>query len=227
LMGINPASLTNSNMKSVLLVTSPIDGTVSDVFAKIGSYVDVSFPIAEIIENSALHLDLQVFEKDIAMIKVGQKIDFVPTNVPNKSYTAKVYNIGSSFSDSSKTIAVHCKVVGDKTGLIDGMNVTGIINLGGVLSTAVPNEAIVNSEGKYYIFLLKENLEKPHVHKEGETHEVESLTFERIEIMIGTSELGFTAIMPVNEIHNKSKIVTKGAFFVNAKLTNAGDGHEH
>ncbi len=61
MMGINPNSLNNSNLHSVLSVTSPISGTISNVFAKIGSYVDVSSPVAEIVDNSQLHLDLNVF----------------------------------------------------------------------------------------------------------------------------------------------------------------------
>ena len=230
LMGINPTSLSNSTLKSSLTVTSPINGIVSNVFAKIGSYVDVSSPIAELVENSALHLDLQVFEKDVPLIKVGQKIDFIVTNSPNKTYTAEVYNIGSSFNSNSKTIAVHSKVIGDKIGLIDGMNITGIVNLDGALSPSVPNEAIVNADGKYYIFLVKEKEEEPHEHKEGESHNhgsKQGTRFEKIEVMKGATELGYTAITPVNKIAEGTHVVVKGAFFVNAKLSNTGDGHAH
>ena len=53
--------VSNSNLKSALVVTSPLNGTISNLFAKIGSYVDVSSPVAEIVDNSSLHLDLQVF----------------------------------------------------------------------------------------------------------------------------------------------------------------------
>lgn len=235
MMGINPTSLSNSSLKSSLVVTSPISGTVSNVFAKIGSYVDVSSPIAEIIENTALHLDLQVYEKDITLIKIGQKIDFVVTNNPNKTYSAEVYSIGSSFSGESKTIAVHSRITGDKTGLIDGMSITGTVSLDNVLSTAVPNEAIVNADGKYYIFLVKEQEEEPHDHKEDEAHDhnhdhgsEKGTQFVRMEIVKGASQLGYTAITPVNEIPHGTHIVVKGAFFVNAKMNDTGEhGHAH
>lgn len=231
MMGINPASLSNSSFKSSLVVTSPISGTISNVFAKIGSYVDVSSPIAEIIENTALHLDLQVYEKDIPLIKIGQKIDFVVTNNPNKTYSAEVYSIGSSFSGESKTIAVHSKITGDKTGLIDGMSITGTVSSDDVLSTAVPNDAIVNADGKYYIFLVKEQEEEPHDHKEDEVHDHGSekgTQFVRVEVVKGASQLGYTAITPVSEIPHGTHIVVKGAFFVNAKMNDTGeDGHGH
>lgn len=237
MMGINPASLSNASLKSSLVVTSPISGTISNVFAKIGSYVDVSSPIAEIIENTALHLDLQVYEKDIPLIKIGQKIDFVVTNNPNKTYSAEVYSIGSSFSGESKTIAVHSRITGDKTGLIDGMSITGMVSLDDVLSTAVPNDAIVNADGKYYIFLVKEQEEEPHEHKEGEAHDhneeeahdhgtEKGSRFVRMEVIKGASQLGYTAITPISEIPHGTHIVVKSAFFVNAKMDDSGE-HAH
>ena len=218
MMGINPNSLSNANLKSSLVVTSPISGTVSDVFAKIGSYVDVSSPIAEMIENTALHLDLQVYEKDIPLIKIGQKIDFVVTNNPDKTYSAKVYSIGASFSGESKTIAVHSNIEGDKTGLIDGMSITGTVGLDNVRSMAVLNDAIVNANGKYYIFLVKESKEEPHEHEQGEPHNHDQehdhgsekgTSFEKIEVVKGASQLGYTAINPVREIPQGTHIVVK------------------
>ncbi|MNJ94235.1 Cobalt-zinc-cadmium resistance protein CzcB [compost metagenome] len=250
LMGINPNSVNLSNMRTSLSVTSPINGTVSNVFAKIGSYVDVSSPVIEIVDNSLLHLDLQVFEKDLPLVKVGQLINFQLTNNPDKTYTAKVFTIGSSFENDSKTIAVHSTVVGSKVGLIDGMNITGMIGVNNVRTPAVPNDAIVEADGKYYIFV--ETDKKPeeheeghddhgHAHDEGEAkhahsnekeagehgeEQAKNINFEKIEIQKGVSALGYTAIIPVTEVPAGTKIVVKGAFFINAKMSNTG-GHEH
>ncbi len=250
LMGINPNKVNLSNMRTSLAVTSPINGTVSNVFAKIGSYVDVSSPVIEIVDNSLLHLDLQVFEKDLPLVKVGQLIHFQLTNNPDKTYTAKVFTIGSSFENDSKTIAVHSTVVGSKVGLIDGMNITGMIGINNVRTPAVPNDAIVEADGRYYIFVETEK--KPeehdeghddhgHAHDEGEAEHAHSnekeagnhgegqaknINFEKIEIQKGVSALGYTAITPVSEIPAGTKIVVKGAFFINAKMSNTG-GHEH
>jgi cobalt-zinc-cadmium efflux system membrane fusion protein len=237
LMGINPAGINSASLKSALTVTSPVNGTVSSEFAKIGSYVDVSSPVVEIVDNSLIHLDLQVFEKDLPMVKVGQVVNFTLTNNPTTSYTAKVFNIGSSFENESKTVAVHCTVTGNKTGLIDGMNITAMISIGNALTTAVPNDAIAEADGKYYIFAQTDKkAEAEHEHEAGsdEKHNeaeekkiaANSLNFEKIEVSKGVSELGYTAITPVKEIPQGTKIVTKGTFFVNAKLSNSG-GHEH
>ena len=238
LMGINPNNVSNGNLQSMLVVSSPISGTVSNVFAKIGSYVDVSSPVAEIVDNGSLHLDLNVFEKDLPMLKVGQTIHFTLTNNPTTEYDAVVYSIGTAFESDSKTIPVHCNVKGNKTGLIDGMNITAIVSLNNVTSPAVPTEAIVEADGKYYIFIKTdkepeehhEEGEEGHDHKEaekGKEAEPKNTTnFEKIEIIKGVSNMGYTAITFVNEIPKDAVIVTKGAFFINAKLSNTG-GHEH
>lgn len=235
LMGINPSTLSNSNLKSALTVISPLNGTVSNVYAKIGSYVDVSSPVIEIVDNSSLHLDLQVFEKDLPQIKIGQTVHFRLTNNPTTEYEATVFSIGSSFENDSKTIAVHCRVNGNKKGLIDGMNITGIVSLSNVTTPAVPNDAIVNADGKYYIFVQTDKKAEEH-HEEGEEEGSQkegeekkhknSKNFERVEVLKGVSDMGYTAVTFVNEIPANAKIVTKGAFFVNAKLSNTG-GHGH
>lgn len=217
MMGIQPDQLDEYRLQSSLMVKSPIQGTVSEVYAKIGSYVDVSSPIAEIVENSALHMDLQVYEKDITELKIGQKVDFVLTNAPDKNYQAEIITIGSSFDGDSKSITVHCKINGDKTGLIDGMNTNAVISMGSELTRAVPNSAIANSDGKYYIFVVNKAM----------TDQSSGLYFfDRIEVVPGQSHLGYTAFTTINSIDMNQAIVVKGAYFVNAKMMDEGD-HAH
>ncbi|MFD1768756.1 efflux RND transporter periplasmic adaptor subunit [Sphingobacterium suaedae] len=241
LMGIDPSSLANGNLRSTLSVVSPISGTVSNVFAKIGSYVDVAAPVVEVVDNSLIHLDLQVFEKDLPHIKVGQLVHFTLTNNPTTTYTAKVFTIGASFENESKSVAVHCAVVGDKQGLIDGMNTIGSVGLKDVLLDAVPNEAIVEADGKFYVFVQtgkegeEHHDEEGHVHTDGEGHahshedskaDSGRINFEKMEVTKGVSDMGYTAITPVRAIPVGARIVTKNAFFILAKMNNTG-GHDH
>ncbi len=234
MMGINPSKVTNANLRNGMVITAPISGTVSKIIAQIGSYVDVSSPVAEIIDNSSIHLDLQVFEKDLPKMKVGQVIQFELTNNPGNSYEAVVYSIGSSFENESKTIAVHSKGRGNKSGLINGMNITGAVSLSNSSTPAVPNDAIVEADGKFYIFVKTNKKVEEHTDEESKDpneknkeHKNEtSINFEKIEVVKGSSDMGYTAITTVNEIDPTAQIVVKGAFFVNAKLSNSGD-HGH
>lgn len=207
LMGVNPANLSNGKLVSVLTISSPINGVVSNVMVKLGTYVDLTTAVAEIVDNSQLHLDLFVFEKDLPKLRDNQTIHFTVTNNPGKEYDAQIYSLGSSFEGESKAITVHAMVKSVKTGLIDGMNVTAAISLNKLTAPAVPNDAIVTVAGQDYIFVFKEK-------------EATSLTFERVGVSKGTSDVGYTEITLLKEIPKDSKIVVKGAFFVSAKMTN-------
>lgn len=230
LMGINPGRLSNGKLISTLAITSPISGVVSNVKVSIGSYIDVTTTIAEIVDNSQLHLDLFVYEKDLPRLKDNQQIHFTLTNNPGKEYDAQIYSLGSSFEGESKAVSVHAKVQGDKTGLIDGMNITAVISLDKATVPAVPTDAIVTMQGKDYIFIVAPA--KPHEKKKGEDDHKDghagenSISFEIVPVAKGTTDVGYTEITLLKEIPADVKIVTKGAFFVMAKMTNAG-GHEH
>ncbi len=225
LMGLNPAQLSNGKLVSVLSIRSPINGVVSDVKVQMGSYVDVSTPVAEIVDNSQLHLDLFVYEKDLPKLKENQLIHFTLTNNPGKEYDAQIYSLGSSFEGESKAVTVHAKVEGDKTGLIDGMTITAAISLKTQTSPAIPTEAIVTVAGQDYIFIVtKETAE--HHEKEADHKEAEGMTFEKVGVAKGTSDVGYTEITLLKEVPKDAQVVVKGAFFVLAKMTNTGE-HEH
>ncbi|MBS0032106.1 efflux RND transporter periplasmic adaptor subunit [Chitinophaga sp. 2R12] len=244
MMGINPEQLSNGKLISDLAVRSPINGVVSNVAVQIGSYVDLTSPIADMVDNSQLHLDLFVYEKDLSKLKEGQTIHFTLTNNPGKEYDAEIYSLGSTFEGESKAVTVHAKVKGDKTGLIDGMNITAIISLQKATVQAIPTDAIVSYQGQDYIFIVTDehaedehhqgaeaghdHAEEPHDHKEqAAAGHGTGITFEKVPVVKGTTDIGYTEITLLKEIPAGAKIVAKGAFFVLAKMTNAGESHEH
>ncbi len=236
-IGLNITTLTSENIQSLINITSPISGAISTISVNIGSYVDANNPIAEVIDNSQLHLDLFVYEKDLNKLKEGQTIHFTLTNNPGKEYDAKVYAISNTFEQNSKAIVVHAMVEGEKNGLIDGMNITALVSLENATVDALPTEAIVNYQGQDYIFVVtnshnatehKHDKEHNHTneHKHVETKiEIkngEELEFERIPVRKGTTDIGYSEVTLLKDVPANAKIVTKGAFFILAKMTNSG-----
>lgn len=221
----------SDNISSALSITAPISGTISEITAQIGSNIDANTPIAQIINNSELHLDLFVYEKDLPKVQPGQSIHFTLTNNPGKEYDASIYSIGTAFVNESKSIPVHAQVVNDKRGLIEGMSVTARISLGEQVYPAVPDDAIVNNGGKDYIFIITDKKEEHHEEEEKnskpEHASGEEMTFERVQIVKGASDVGYTEIQLVQPLPEGTRIAVKGAFFLMAKITNAGEAHEH
>ncbi len=211
----------SDGISSVLNLTAPISGNISDITAQIGSRIDANSPIAQIINNSELHLDLFVYEKDIPVVSKGQTIHFTLTNNAGKEYDAMVYSIGTAFVNETKAIPVHARVINDRTGLIEGMNVTARISIGSNVYPAVPDQAITSNGGKDYIFVITDK----QGHKEEKGEHANEMNFERVQIIKGTSDVGYTEIKPVKDLSEGTRIVTKGSFFLMAKMTNTGE-HE-
>lgn len=222
-MGISAGAASSGKVTTSLSVLAPINGTISEVTAQIGSNVDASTPIARIVNNSQLHLDIFIYEKDLPKVKEKQTIHFTLTNIQGKEYDAEIYSVGAAFANENKTIPVHAVVNGDKTGLIDGMNITAIISTGTAKVAAVPTEAIVTNAGQDYIFIVSPKNGKTTKEQDKNSENNSATAFEKIAITKGTSDVGFTEIIPVNPLPIGAKIVTKGAFFVLAKMTNKGE----
>lgn len=229
LVGVQPEKLTSENIRSVVNVVSPINGSISHLKVNIGSFIDQNNAVAEVIDNSQLHVDLFVYEKDLAKLKVGQHIHFTLTNNPGKEYDATIFGISNTFEPNTKAIAVHASVDGNKSGLIDGMSITALVSLEQASVSAVPTAAIVSYQGMDYIFVMKDGHDADEGHGHDHAHPEPAdtvVTFERIPVRKGTTDVGYSEITPLVPLDGNAQVVTSGAFFVLAKMTNEG-GHEH
>jgi membrane fusion protein, heavy metal efflux system len=226
-LGINPSSSLNGNIITQVNVTAPISGTVGHIAVNTGSYAETLKPLMEIIDNSQIHCDLIVYEKDLFKVKVGQKVNFMLTNQNNIQIQGEIYGINKSFEDESKGIIVHAVIKGAaRYKLIQGMYVTALIDIGNQQTQAVPDDAIVRSEGKDYIFIVSETQEEITADKNENTGTNTLCHFTKAEVATGVKELGYTQITPLEKFDDSIKIVTKGAFYVLSKANASGEEEE-
>ena len=157
---------------SVIPILSPISGYVSKINITKGAYAETGTSLFEVVDNSQMHLDLNVYEKDLGNISIGQEVDFVLTNQSNKSIKGKIFGINKSFSNESKTVAVHAKInPNDAKDLISGMYVSANININNATVEALPKDAIVKDGDKYFIFIQEEHHEEPEKEEVKKTEE--------------------------------------------------------
>ncbi|MBK8227473.1 MAG: efflux RND transporter periplasmic adaptor subunit [Flavobacteriales bacterium] len=169
MINIDPYRLDADGLRSSASIVSPIDGTVAHIGVNVGTKVTGDAALMRVVNNGKLHVDVFLYEQDIAKVKVGQNIDLTLTNLPGRTYTAKVFAIGSAFESETKTIPVHAEITGERQGLIDGMGVTARIDVGNAKVTAVLTDAIVNYMGVDYVFIRTDG-EEAHVHAEEAEH---------------------------------------------------------
>ena len=222
LVGISPSGVKNGSISTVVNVYSPVDGVVREVYINTGKYFNARDVIMDITDATDLHVELKVYEDDIPLIRVGQRIRFRLANAPEKWMEAEIFLIGNTVrEDRSITIHGHLKEKNEE--LLPGMFVNAAIEVEAQEQYAIPEEAIVRFEAKHYIF---NSLGK---RKEGENTMND---FEMLEITKGNEEEGFVAFDFVDETLDIStmEVVLKDAFTLLAKAKNSeeeGGGHGH
>lgn len=219
-LGISPKQIATGNLTSRYPIISPIKGTIGTISAQTGSYAQPGTSLMDIVDNSKIHADLIVYEKDLSKIRVGQNVNFQLTNQNNQLIEGKIYGINKSFENDSKGVVVHAVINKPGGNLIPGMYVTGLINVGTELLTVVPVDAVVKAEGKEYIFVVEESTEKKQDRpSEGdeEKEAEENIHFKKVEVATGVSELGYIQITPLEKLPENAQIVTKGAFYLQSK----------
>lgn len=210
--GINLKTLNNGTIVNSASINSPISGSVTTVNVNIGKYVNPTDVMFEIVDTDHLHVELSVFEQDIPKIRLGQLVHFTVSNNADKEYTAKVYLINQKINED-RTVRVHCHLTKDEPGLLPENFVKAIIETGANPVSALPEQAIVDFEGKSYIFIQNAAVKDS---------TGSALTFEMTEVNRGASENGFSQVKFQEGFDGKSaKIVLKGAYALLAKLKNA------
>ncbi|WP_348679933.1 efflux RND transporter periplasmic adaptor subunit [Flavobacterium coralii] len=250
-------NLSKSSATSVMSLTSPLSGYVTEVNVKLGSNAEVGKPLFTIVDNSKLHVDLLVYEKDLQKVKEGQSIRFVLTNQDNTEIIGKVFNVSKSFENDTKSVAVHAEILNPTKSLIPGMYVNALIDVGTRQVEALPADAVIRADGREYIFILEKghkehshdeqeghshddghghnhehDAQEGHAHDDGHEHkeaEGKAYHFQRIEVKTGTSQLGYVQVTILQEIKKDTKIVLKGAYYIQSHLlkSEGGGGHQH
>lgn len=221
LIGINPSSVKNGKISSVVNVYSPINGIVREVYINTGKYFNPQDVLMDITDASDLHVELKVYEDDIPLIRIGQRIRFRLANAPEEWMEAEVFLIGNNVRDD-RSITIHGHLKEKNENLLPGMFINANIEVEALEQYAVPEEAIVRFDGKHYIFKSLGN------RKEGEQMMND---FEMVEIVKGNEEDNFVAFTfkESSEDISKMKIVLKEAFTLLAKAKNSEEegGHGH
>lgn len=211
--GISLKTLEKGTIVNNASIISPINGSVTTVNVNLGKYVNPTDVMFEIVDTHHLHVELSIFEQDIPKIRLGQLVRFTVTNNPEKEFLAEVYLINQKINED-RTVRVHCHLVKDDPGLLPENFVKAVIETGANPVTALPDKAIVEFEGKPYVFVQQTD-------KSGST-------FEMTEIVRGVSENGFSQVKFPEGFNEKgAKIVIKGAYALLSKLKNSEEDHHH
>ena len=203
LIGIRPEDLKKTGIQETLSIPSPISGFVTQVRINLGSYVTPQQELFRIVDTEHLHAEIQVFEKDVLKIKVGQLIRLRLVD-EQMERLAKVYLIGKEISDE-RTVRVHGHIAKHQEDLLPGMFFSAIIEAGEGKFTTLPEQAFASFEENDYVFI-----------SEGKN------AFEMVPVNKGTCANGFCSFTSDRDFSGK-EIVFKGTYELLGLLKNTGE----
>ncbi len=243
LLNISTEDVKNGIIRNSIAIISPIKGYVNDVNVKIGTYVDAKDKLFEITDNSSIHADFMIFEKDVQYIKEGQKIHFSVANRPEEEFLATIFAIGKEFEPSNRAVHIHAKLDKKPTGLIPGMYISGHIHTDKILTNTLPNDAIVTEGTKSYVFVLQENYNHEEEHLDEGNHENHDedhpsdsyedydekgvKMFKMVEIIKGQQDEGYTEVKMIKALPEDTQFVLNAAYYLIADMKKEETEHEH
>lgn len=207
MIGINASSLKVGNISKTSNLYAPINGYVTISNAVKGKYVNPTDVIFELANKSEMHLALNIYERDAANIKIGQSIQFALASETEYNRIAKVFLIGKE-KGSDGTIPVHCHMEkSNDPSLFPGMYAKALIETTDESVTAVPSEAVVQSDGQDYIFIQT-------------GADGKGFSFKMIVVKKEIDQGGYTAIELPVQFDKNSNIVIKGAYALLSTIKN-------
>lgn len=230
LVGLSPQAALNGTFTASYAVTAPITGVVTDISATIGQYVQPTDVIARIISTQGIYAELTVFEKDLPQLRVGQSVSLRLTSEASREHTAKISYINPTI-DADRSVRVIAQLEQMDSRLVPNTFLKAMLDLGDSRVPALPEEAIVSTEGKDYIFVVTTEKIPDHHGQHPDETEQPGTTFRRIPVRRGVSEGGYSQVTLPNQINlRQARVVVKGAYAVLSQLTAASgeeEGHAH
>ena len=156
LLNVNPTQIENGNFYPTLEVRSPIGGFITQINCMIGEYVTPEKMLMTIVNTNQLYLQLDVYEKDIAQLAVGQNVQFYNPNNPSEKFTAKLTKIGKAIDPEKKTILCTAQIDPTSVNFVNNMYIEADVSVKEYTAKGLPEDALETSpDGTYRIYLLE------------------------------------------------------------------------
>jgi cobalt-zinc-cadmium efflux system membrane fusion protein len=160
-----------------------------------------SEPAIKIVDTDHIHLELNVFERDLPALAVGQDIRFRIQESKESEYDATVYLINKVIDPEKRTVGIHGHLVDENLAkrLNPGMYVEADIYTTSDKVWSLPKDALVEIDGVFYVLVLQDRTESGY-------------TFLKREVKTGASNDSQIEIMNTADFIENEEFLINGAF---------------
>ena len=183
----------------IITLFAPISGKIIEINAVLGAMVDQATEILTIMDPTLLCIDAEIYENDIAKIRIGQEVEVSVPAYPGETFVGKTSYISDVLNEETRTITVRTEVMNKDFKLKPGMFAEIKISLNHQSKALVlPEEAILDDKGDNIVFIKRNGKYFP------------------IIVEIGAKEKGYIEI--IRGLQEGDEVVIKGNYQLKSKL---------
>lgn len=194
----------------LLHVHSPIQGTVVEHKLNTGDTVQPGQPLYVIADLSSVWARISLTETQLARVLPDQRVTLTVKAYPGERFRGKVLSLGANMDEATRTVKARAAIVNSGERLKPGMFADAEIAVGDrAPALALPEEAVLrNAEGEWVVYV-----------------EEEPGHFKPRKVKVLRNAGGQVV---VDGVKPGTRVVTKGAFFVQSELAKGGfEVHSH
>jgi cobalt-zinc-cadmium efflux system membrane fusion protein len=197
---VDPDNLT----ANLLPLIAPFDGlVVRHPQGAPGEVVDTSKPLFVIGDTSHLHIDLDIHLEDVAHLRIGQKVTFMPEDKSGKPAEGTLAHISPEVNEKTRHVQVHAEVENPDGRLRPNTFGTGRVEISRhPEAVTVPTQAVqevIESRTVYYFVFLR----------------LDDTTYQARRVERGLQDAGVTEVKGVQP---GEKVVTTGSHMLKSEL---------
>lgn len=121
LLGVDTTRLLAGGIIPYLDIKAPISGYAADVKMNIGRHFDVGEPLCEIVNKSDMMLRLTAYEKDLANLRAGDRVDFRVNGIEGETFQGVIAMVGQQVNNENRSIDVYVRIEGQNPQFRPGM----------------------------------------------------------------------------------------------------------
>jgi len=199
LIGIDTGKLEEAGeIQSTLTITAPVSGYINTIGINTGKLISPQDLMYEIVDNRHVHLELQVYAKDLGKVRKGQAITATMPG-SEQELKAEVHLIGKMIDPETKTALVHGHFLAEPVEAAPGTYMHAHIYLDEGKTTAVPISAVVREGGDAFIFVEMDK------------------GFDKVPVVLGRQDGDFVEVRDL-ALEEGQRIVLEGAYYINGSM---------